>query len=393
MFIDINSNSINFHGDRICGDTFVSQYIPNQRRTVAVLSDGMGHGVKAGILSRLTASIVVKMGSFNESITKITKTILATLPICQVRGLSYSTFTIVDIDHNTGIVSIIEYDNPQVIVVKHNEKLILNRERTIIDNTLNPNAKSSQIVFLSKFVSQEGDRIVTCSDGVTQSGLGRDEYPFGWGDRNLSKFVIDTINEIPTISSRELSLKVLNSAYDKDLLRAKDDISCAVFYFRESKRLLLCSCPPSTRPGFDKLVDNIKNESSKTIVCGYPLAEQIAAKLNSTIRKNFSSTDPNLPPLWFINGVDLVTEGFITLTRVLDIFENYENCPQGRGPAYKIVKMLMEADHIQMVIGLNESTSFDTQFIDNFPLRRKQLERIGALLETKFAKAVTKTYL
>ena len=175
-------------------------------------------------------------------------------------------------------------------------------------------------------------------------------------------------------------------------MRSKDDISCSVFYFRESKRLLLCSCPPSTVSGFDKLINTIKNDSSKTIVCGYPLAELISKKLECDIRKNFSSTDPNLPPLWFIDGIDLVTEGFITLTRVLDIFEDYENCPLGRGPAYRIVKMLMESDHIQIVIGMNESTSFATQFTDNFPLRRKQLERLGVLLETKFAKAVTKTY-
>ena len=393
MFIDINSNSINFHGDRICGDTFVSQYIPNQRRTVAVLSDGMGHGVKAGILSRLTASIVAKMGVANESITKITHTILATLPICQIRGLSYSTFTIVDIDHNTGIVSIIEYDNPQVIVVKNNQKLILNRERTIIDNNQNSKARSSQIVFLSKFVSEEGDRIIACSDGVTQSGIGSDMYPFGWGDKNLSKLVIQELLLKPEMSSRELSLKVLNQAYLNDELRPQDDISCSVFSFRQSKRLLLCSCPPSTNKGFETLIDMMVTQTSKTLVCGHPLAEKVAEKLDKPIRKNFSSTDPNIPPLWYIDGVDLVTEGFITLTRVLDIFENYDKYPFGRGPAYKFVQMLMEADHIQMVIGMNESTSFDTQFVDNFALRRTQLERLGTLLETKFAKAVTKTYL
>lgn len=392
MFIEINSNSINCHGDRICGDSFLQRYIPNQRRTVAVLSDGMGHGVKANILSSLTASIIVNMGQANESIRKIANTILQTLPVCNIRGISYSTFTIIDIDHTTSITQIIEYDNPMAIVMRANQPLKLEREESTIDNEQKTAHSKRQTLYFSKFTANEGDRIIICSDGVTQSGLGSQKYPFGWTLKNFSEFVRSAITENHAITSHDLSLNVLKTAWQNDERRSKDDITCSVFTFRKSRRLMLCSCPPSNDFGCEKLANKIIEYTGQTVICGYPLAEIIADKLNSSIRKNVSSTDPNLPPLWFIDGVDLITEGFLTLTRVLDILENFEQIPIGRGPAYRVVKMIMASDHIQMIIGMRESDS-NTQFIDNFQIRRKLLERITTVLEVKFAKAITKEYI
>lgn len=392
MFIDINSHSINCHGDKICGDTFLQRYIPNQRRTVAVLSDGMGHGIKANILSTLTASIIVNMGQANETIVNIAQTILHTLPVCNIRGISYSTFTIVDINHNTNIVQIIEYDNPQALVYRYDSQLDLERQKIVIEN---PNSveRPMQTLLSSTFVADEGDRIIICSDGVTQSGIGTDDYPFGWGMKNLTMFCTEKISSDPLISSHNLTMDILKSAYNADLARSKDDITCAVFTFRQSRRLLFCSCPPASESGFDRLAQSIIEYTGQTIICGYPLAEKIADKLKLPIRKNATSTDPNLPPLWFIDGVDLITEGFLTLTRVIDIMENYEDMPNGRGPAYRIIRMLLNSDHIQMVIGTKESSTEDQQFVDNFQLRRKLLERVSFLLESKFSKAVSKTYI
>lgn len=392
MFIDINSHSINCHGDKICGDTFMQRYIPNQRRTVAVLSDGMGHGIKANILSTLTASIIVNMGQANETIVNIAQTILHTLPVCNIRGISYSTFTIVDINHNTNVVQVIEYDNPQTLVFRSEKQLELERQKIVLENP-NSEQRPLQTLFSSTFIATEGDRIILCSDGVTQSGIGTDQYPFGWGLKNLTKYCTDKITSNPTISSNDLTMDVLKNAYQADLSRSKDDITCAAFTFRQSRRLLFCSCPPATEKGFDKLAQNIIDYTGQTIICGYPLAEKISEKLKSPIRKNATSTDPNLPPLWFIDGVDLITEGFLTLTRVIDIMENYEDMTTGRGPAYRIIKMMLNSDHIQMVIGTKESTTDGQQFIDNFQLRRKLIERVSFLLETQFAKAVSKTYI
>lgn len=391
MFIDINSHSINCHGDKICGDTFLQRYIPNQRRTVAVLSDGMGHGIKANILSMLTANIIVSMGQANEGIVNIARTILHTLPVCNVRGISYSTFTIIDINHNTNETQIIEYDNPQVLVFRESENVVLEPQQIILENPHSAQ-RPTQTLHTYKFVAQEGDRIVICSDGVTQSGIGSDKYPFGWGLKNLREFCLAKITENQSITSHELSMNILKSAYSCDETRSKDDITCAVFNFRTSRRLLFCSCPPAEEEAFELLAKNIVGYKGHTIVCGYPLAEKIAQRLALPIRKNATSTDPNLPPLWFIEGVDLITEGFLTLTRVIDILENYEDMPIGRGPAYRIIRMFMNSDHIQMVIGTKES-SMDQQFIDNFQLRRKLLERASMLLERKFGKAVSKTYI
>ncbi len=391
MFVDISSNSINFHGERICGDVFAQRYIPNQRRTVAVLSDGMGHGTKANILSNLTASIILSMGEAKQSILNTAHTILQTLPVCSVRGLSYSTFSIMDYDHVSSMVRIVEFDNPQALILRGSEILELERQtKTISGNITEASARRSTI-YISEFKAAEGDRIVLCSDGVTQSGLGSDKYPFGWGLPAFRAFVMDTVAKDMAVSSLDLSLSVLNNALTKDDQQSKDDITCGVITFRESRRLMFCSCPPK-KHNIDGLVDMIHNANYPKILCGYELAREVASEMGSEIRQNLTSTDPDLPPLWFADGVDLITEGFLTLNKVLFILSNYHQRPIGRGPAYRIVKMIMAADHIQMVIGMREG-KVSTQFVDNYQIRRQLLERMATVLERKFDKAVTKCYI
>ncbi|MFI3295293.1 MAG: SpoIIE family protein phosphatase [Rikenellaceae bacterium] len=391
MFIEINSNSINYHGERICGDTFAQRYIPNQRRTVAVLSDGMGHGTKANILSNLTVSIILNMGQAKETILKTANTILQTLPVCSVRGISYSTFTILDIDHVSSLVRILEFDNPQALIFRGETPLSLERHsQTIVNEDVQINTQRSTL-YISEFIARRGDRVVICSDGVTQSGLGSDKYPFGWGLPSFSAFVHDTISSDPTINSHELSLRVLSKALQKDGGHSKDDITCGVFTFRESRRLMLCSCPPSSTNSAG-LAQHVVGAPYPTIVCGYELAQIVATELDLEITRNATSTDPDLPPLWFADGIGLITEGFLTLNKVLDILVNYHERPIGRGPAYRIVKMIMASDHIQMVIGTKES-QMGSQFIDNYHIRRQMLERIAVILERKFEKAVTKSYI
>ncbi|MEG2478730.1 MAG: SpoIIE family protein phosphatase [Mucinivorans sp.] len=388
MFVDISSGSVNCHGERICGDTFMQRYIPNQRRTVAVLSDGMGHGIKANILSTLTASIIVNMGQANEPIRAVADMMVKTLPVCAVRGISYSTFTIIDVNHTTSEVHILEYDNPQTIVLRGGVPMDLQWDSTIIESQQH----KRQTLLMCLFKARIGDRIICCSDGVTQSGLGTGHYPFGWGRKNLLDDVVQAVQVNSAISSSELSLHVLRRAMDNDIQRSKDDISCAVVTFRAARRLLLCSCPPVIASDANHVAQRVTQYPGQSIICGYLLATMVAKSLGREIRRNLTSTDPELPPLWFIEGVDLVTEGLLTLSKVVDILDSYDECPTGRGPAYRIVRMVMASDEIEMIIGMKEQGDPLGDIADNYVLRRKLLEKIARLMEVKYHKRIIKIY-
>lgn len=314
---------------------------------------------------------------------------MQTLPVCSVRKISYSTFTLVDIDHRSGTVKIVEYDNPRAFVFRHGEPFALEREAIPYSE---PQTGRVRTLYTSRFVMQCGDRLVVVTDGVTQSGLGTDRYPFGWGRDNVSDFLTDLLHDDPSVSSATLAEKLLEISVENDNGLPHDDISCVAIQVREPRQALLCSCPPSLTSDIAELAERIRGFDGRKIVCGHLLAQQIAAHWNTTLRHQLTSTDPELPPQWEINGLDLVTEGLLTLSKVLEILENYAEMPTGRGPAYHICELLLEADRIELVIGMRKSNT-EAADAETLILRRKVLGAIARVLETRFAKQVATIYL
>lgn len=372
-----------------CGDSFLQRQFPAHGHTVLVLSDGMGHGVKAHLLSTLTASIFMGMAGAPQSIEETARTVLQTLPVCSVRKISYSTFTLVDIDHRIGIVRLIEYDNPQAFVFRGTEPMEIERTAHPYPN---PQTGRMQTFHTGSFAMRCGDRLVLVTDGVTQSGLGTDRYPFGWGRDNVATFLGAMLRDDPAVPAAALAAQVLDRAVSNDAGVPKDDISCAVVHVREPRKALLCSCPPSLTSDVALLADRLRNFEGRKIICGHRLAEQIAGYWGVELRQQLTSTDPELPPQWEIEGLDLVTEGLLTLSKVLEILENYADMPTGRGPAYHICELLLASDRIEIVIGLRQSNTAAAD-AETLILRRKVLGAIARTLETRFAKQVITAYL
>ena len=96
---DIGYKSVNHYGEQLCGD-HVDIVEENENSTVIVLADGLGSGVKASILSTLTSKIISTMMAEGLPIEECVETIAATLPVCSVRGVAYSTFTIMRVINN-----------------------------------------------------------------------------------------------------------------------------------------------------------------------------------------------------------------------------------------------------------------------------------------------------
>ena len=237
--IEINCQQINCEGERICGDVFLHKRVKEENRIVAVLSDGMGHGVKANVLATLTATMAANFTAEHRDFGKIAEIIMSTLPVCSERGTSYSTFTIVDIEE-VEKVSVLEYDNPEAFIIR-NQKLLEPGWQKI---SLNSDENAGKILRNCSFIPEKEDRIVFCSDGVTQSGLGSKEFSQGWGRSELVSFVQAEIRKNPFISAEDLSERVVKKAFQNDNLTPKDDISCAVIYFREPRKMLICTGPP-----------------------------------------------------------------------------------------------------------------------------------------------------
>lgn len=390
IFIEIESSQVNHHGERICGDVFRKKRINEEARVIAILSDGMGHGVKANMLATLTATMAMNFTIEHRNPETIAEIIMNTLPVCSERKLSYATFSIIDIERN-GKAHILEYDNPEAVIFRDNELFPVKWQEIIMSSEKHKGKKLRYYTFTPRLE----DRILFFSDGISQSGMGSERYPFGWGIKSVRNFIANTINNNPKISADKLADKIVNKAVQHDVYKPKDDTSCASVYFRKPRKLLVISGPPMVYDKDKEVADIVKNYNGKKIVSGGSTTDIIARELDLEVTDSFDFTDPDLPPLSYMEGFELVTEGILTLNKTGKILENLSpNDRLGKGPADLLVKHLLDSDKIDFLVGtrINEAHQDPNVPVD-LDIRRTAVKRIAGILEEKYLKEVSIRYI
>ncbi|MBN1971364.1 MAG: SpoIIE family protein phosphatase [Candidatus Delongbacteria bacterium] len=385
FFTDIHCEQEHKAGKYCFGDVFLSRKIKEEGRTLIVLSDGMGSGAKANVLATLTASMSINFNLTKGRLKEVSEIIMDILPICSVRKVSYSTFTIAEIE-NDGTIHIVEYENPKAIILRNNEIITLKFEEI----RLSGERHAGKILTYFTYKPLLGDRIIFWSDGITQSGLGSKGMPLGWGLNNVIDFVKKIVKMEPDISSSKLCRKVINRAVQNDGFQPKDDISCVSIYYRKPRKLLICTGPPYDSAYDYQFAEEVSGFDGEKIVCGGTTADILVRELNLTITQNMKIMDKELPPMSYIEGFELVTEGVMTLDKTLRILDKMTKEEElENGPADQIIKMILKHDEIYFLTGsrLNE-TNFDPNLEVELKIRKFIVERMRDLLEDKFMKDV-----
>ena len=390
FFVEIDCQQKNHQKERICGDVFVTQKIKEERRIIAVLSDGMGHGVKASVLGTLTATMALNFTKEHKEPEKTAEIIMKTLPECSERKMNYSTFTIIDIEFD-GKTTLLEYDNPECIIIR-DKKVFEPKKKIISFNNTNNNNKHIRV---TSFMPKKGDRIIFASDGIPQAGMGTPMFPFGWGIDNVGRFAIDIVKQYPQVSAKQLATRILNMAYRHDGFQSKDDTSCGIIYYREPRTLLICTGPPFELTDDARLAQSFSEFQGKKIIMGATTGDIIARELSLHIQDGFKFDDPELPPISTIDGVDLYTEGILTLNKVEKILKVYNNnYALGKGPADEIVRLILDSDEIHIIIGTRINIAHqDPSLPVELEIRRTVVNRVVRLLEEKFLKYVKIKYI
>ena len=385
LFIEVGYKQIYKYNQAICGDCILLHKIKDQKRIICVLSDGLGSGVKANVLATLTATMAYIYTENYNDLKKSAKIIMKTLPICKQRKISYSTFTIIDID-NTNVVRIIEYENPSYIYLKNSN--IVNPEKKKIKLSYNKN-KENCLLF-SKFKLSKGDRIIFFSDGITQAGIGENITPLGWGIENVKRFTMTQINNNFLISAKELSNKIVERAYQFDKSRPKDDISCGVIYAREPRKLLIVTGPPYSKRDDIYITNCIKNFKGKKVICGGTTAKIIARILKRELKVDLDDINYEIPPVSYMEGIDLITEGTITLGKVAEILEKWEDFNYiGNNAVTKLIDLLINSDIIYFIVGTRLNPAHQNPNVPvELGIRRNLVKKIANLLEEKFVKEI-----
>jgi len=390
FYIEVHCSQKSYGEERICGDVFLSRRIREENRTIVVLSDGMGHGVKANVLATLTSTMALNFTQEHKEPEKIAEIIMNTLPVCSERRMSYSTFTIIDITEPAR-VTILEYDNPETIIMRGDEPY----DPEWINITLKTERNSGKEIRTCSFEPKKEDRIFICSDGITQSGLGSSDYPFGWGRDNVVEYIKKLVSNNSLISARRISSKVVNMANRNDGFFSMDDSSCTTIYFRKPRKILICTGPPYEKDKDAELGEIVRNYEGKKVICGATTADIISRELGLTIKDSMTFDDPELPPISLMDGIDLVTEGILTLTKVTRILRDHSNSYQpGKGPADKIVNLILESDEIDFIIGTRVNIAHqDPSLPVELEMRRTVVKRMAKILEEKFLKEIKIRYI
>jgi hypothetical protein len=390
FYIEVACDQRNYGNERICGDVFISRKVKEENRTIVVLSDGMGHGVKANVLATLTATMAVNFTMEHKAVEKIADIIMNNLPVCSERHMSYSTFTIVDIEHD-GLINILEFDNPQTIILRDNKPFDPGWNCLVLDSEKNRGKE----ITTCQFEPRREDRIIFCSDGIAQSGLGTDKYPLGWGRDNMQDYSIKLVQNNPKISASKLASKMVNMAHRNDGFSSMDDTSCASLYFRKPRKLMIVTGPPYEEENDSKLGEAVKGFKGKKVVCGATTADIIARELGLEIEDSLVFDDPELPPVSHMEGMDLVTEGILTITKVTRILKDFSpSYALGKGPADRIVKLVNQSDEIHFIIGTRVNVAHqDPNLPIDLEIRRTVVKRMARILEEKYLKEVTIRYI
>ncbi|PIE32684.1 stage II sporulation protein E [candidate division KSB3 bacterium] len=368
---------------QVGGDTFFSTRIREENRTISILSDGLGSGIKASVLSTLTAVMAARFTAGYRDVKKTAEIIMRTLPVCSVRNISYATFTIVDIDES-GIARIIEYDNPPAVILRDGK--IVDVQPTLIEGQV-LEERSYQLNYY-QFPIQHGDRIICFSDGVTQSGVGFDRFPLGWGWKNAANLLCRAVRSDAQISARKLARQLVEQAIEHDAGAAMDDVTCGVVYYREPRELLIVSGPPVDRANDSKLAQLFKQHRGRKIVCGGTTSKLLDRELGTETTLALDHLLPDVPPESTMEGADLVTEGIITLQHVADLLKDADNSDEAQlSPARKIVDMMFDSDVIHFVVGTRINEAYqDPHLPEEIALRRSIVREIVHHLETIYLK-------
>ena len=312
LWTDFGYISLNHVGEQLCGDR-VEIIGDNENSMTMVLADGLGSGVKANILSTLTSKIICTMMANGMPIEECVDTIVKTLPVCSVRKVAYSTFTIIRVTNNSA-AEIIQFDNPNVILLRDGKSV----EYPIISRVI-----EGKTILESKIPLQLHDVFIAMSDGAIYAGVGKSKN-FGWQRDNIIEFAERVYDD--TLSAKLIASLIIdecNKLYEGE---PGDDTTVAAVRVRERAPVNLLFGPPSDPKDCTKMMTLFFSKEGKKIVCGGTTSKIAADYLHETITTSLDyGSDPDIPPIGHIKGIDLVTEGVITMSRVVQYAKAFLN--------------------------------------------------------------------
>ena len=358
QFLESGWASLNKHDEKLCGDFFRS--FENNGKKVFVLSDGLGSGVKANILSTLTATILGTMLSRGIPLDECISTVATTLPVCRQRKLAYSTFTVLQIEHR--MAYLVQYCNPPVILLRQGRNVNYPHDIHFI---------GEKEILESHIPIATGDILILTSDGVANAGVGK-LAPNGWQREELIAFLerLDTAK----MSASHIAAQIVDCCRTLSEESLDDDASVLVVKLRERSVVNILAGPPENREDDNRVLKLFFAKAGLRVICGGTTAQAVSKFQGKPLTVIEESDTPEIPAMYRMENVDYVTEGVVTLKKVLELCRRHLTDPLGllelrrkKDAAAALALVLIEtATDVNIYFGMaaneaHEGTEFDFQ--------------------------------
>jgi len=337
FYLDIGYAQINKKEEELCGDTVEIVHTPDS--SIIVLSDGLGSGVKANILSRITAKTASTMLKMGGDIEDVIETMAATLPVCKVRNLAYSTFSILQVFRN-GQAYLAEFDNPPAYWGYNDSLLHLERSERLVGD---------KIIKEAHFKMREGYWVALVSDGVLHAGLGG-IWNFGWGEDKVGNYIKTLVSH--HYEAGDIAEKISAQCNKFYYGKPGDDASVVISRIRKVRKLTALIGPPRNPADDVAAVKKLMQSQGVKVVCGGTTSQMVGRILNREVTVNLDLLSDTIPPTGTIAGIDLVTEGAVTLYHARQHIKNDPEKLEGVGNgAGRLAKALLKADEVHFIVG------------------------------------------
>ena len=388
--VDVAYKSLNKFGEVLCGDKV--ELLQTGDSNIMILADGMGSGVKANILATLTSKILGTMFLNGATLDECVETIVQTLPICQVRQVAYATFSILQV-FSSGEAYLVEFDNPSCIFIRNGVLMPIPRNiREVEGKKINE----------YRFQVQRGDALLLMSDGTIHAGVGQ-LLNFGWVWEDIAKYAVKQYPR--TISAMRLATAVSQACDELYQFRPGDDTTVACMRIIHSKPVHLMTGPAQNPEEDEQMVQNFMSgdEMTRHVVCGGTSATILARVLKRNLDVSMDYVDPEIPPIAYIDGVELVTEGVLTLNRVIRLLKLYaknETVSESffmeldkRNGASMVAKMLVEdCTELHLYVGKAINSAYQNPDLPfDLGIRQNLVDQLKHAVE-EIGKQVTVTY-
>ncbi len=320
----------------VCGDYFLISRTAEY--TIFILCDGIGSGIKANIAAIMCANRLLKLIQSGLSLIKACEKVVAMMHKAHTTNVPFAAFSILYILNN-GQYTVISYESPPPLLIdEHTAEPLQQRFFSL----------GYEIVGETTGTLQPGQSIVLISDGVTQAGLGLLKG-LGWGIDGLTKYLNRVLKRID--HPQDLITGTLQQAWELSDCRRLDDTSMAVLTCCEATVLNILTGPPAYKKDDEEAVRTFNSNGGYKIICGSSTAEIAARVMNRPIEVIKISPSFSQPPQYSIAGIDVVSEGAVTLNQVYNILEENQENYDPESCVSIIAELMKKADIINFYIG------------------------------------------